>query len=108
MLGNASLWVVPGHSPYWSLFATQVVSLLGPDLAVVLGLLVFELEGANARVILGTVLAIKIITYVIIASVAEALLRNLPRLQYWSCWISSELALRWHFPGSLKSGKYIC
>ncbi|MDG2196649.1 MAG: MFS transporter [SAR324 cluster bacterium] len=68
------------HPAYRRLFAAQAVSLLGTGLAsVALGLLVFELGGANAGVILGTVLAIKIIAYVTIAPVAEALLGNLPR-----------------------------
>jgi len=80
MLGNASLLGVLQHPAYRRLFAAQVVSLLGTGLAsVALGLLVFELGGANAGVILGTVLAIKIIAYVTIAPVAEALLGNLPR-----------------------------
>ena len=80
MLGNASLFGVLQHPAYRRLFAAQVVSLLGTGLAsVALGLLVFELGGADAGVILGTVLAIKIIAYVTIAPVAEALLGNLPR-----------------------------
>jgi multisubunit Na+/H+ antiporter MnhG subunit len=80
MLGNTSLFGVLQYSAYRRLFAAQVVSLLGTGLAsIALGLLVFELGGANAGVILGTVLAIKIIAYVTTAPVAEALLGNLPR-----------------------------
>ena len=100
MLGNASLFGVLQHPAYRRLFAAQVMSLLGTGLAsVALRLLVFELGGADAGVILGTILAIKIIAYVTIAPVAEALLGNLPR--------RTVLVLRWPFPGSLKSGRSI-
>lgn len=58
---------------YRHLFGAQVVALAGNGLATVaLGLLAFELAGARAAAVLGTALAIKMVTYVIIAPVAGA------------------------------------
>jgi len=58
---------------YRHLFAAQVLSLLGTGLATVaLGLLAFELAGADAGAVLGTALAIKMLAYVGIAPVAGA------------------------------------
>ncbi len=65
---------------YRRLFAAQVLSLLGTGLATVaLGLLAFELAGADAGVVLGTALAIKMICYVGVAPVATAFAHLLPR-----------------------------
>ncbi len=62
------------------LFAAQLVALLGTGLATVaLGLLAWQLAGANAGVVLGTALAIKMIAYVTLAPVAAALAERLPR-----------------------------
>ncbi|WP_112320381.1 MFS transporter [Oceanibium sediminis] len=53
---------------YARLFAAQVLSLTGAGLATVaLGLLAFELAGAEAGVVLGTALTLKMIAYVGIA-----------------------------------------
>jgi hypothetical protein len=47
------------------LFAAQMLSLLGTGLATVaLGLLAYEIAGADAGAVLGTALAIKIVAYV--------------------------------------------
>lgn len=63
------------HPLFRKLYAAQVVSLLGTGLATVaLGLLAFDLAGAKAGTVLGTALAIKIIAYVGIAPVAQAVL----------------------------------
>ncbi len=65
---------------YRHLFAAQVLSLLGTGLATVaLGLLAFELAGADAGAVLGTALAIKMIAYVGIAPVAGAFVHLVPR-----------------------------
>lgn len=65
---------------YRHLFAAQVLSLLGTGLmTVALGLLAFELAGAGAGAVLGTVLAIKMIAYVVIAPVAGAFVHLVPR-----------------------------
>jgi MFS family permease len=65
---------------YRHLFLAQVLSLLGTGLATVaLGLLAFELAGADAGAVLGTALAIKMIAYVGIAPVAGAFVHLVPR-----------------------------
>lgn len=65
---------------YRHLFLAQVLSLLGTGLATVaLGLLAFELAGAEAGAVLGTALAIKMIAYVGIAPVAGAFVHLMPR-----------------------------
>lgn len=58
---------------YRHLFGAQVVALLGTGLATVaLGLLVFDLSGDGAAMVLGTVFAIKMVAYVGIAPIAGA------------------------------------
>ena len=80
MSSHFSILGVLKHPEYSRLFTAQAVNMLGTGLAsVALGLLIFELGGADAGVILGTVLSVKIIAYVTIAPVAEALLGNFPR-----------------------------
>ncbi|PZO82019.1 MAG: MFS transporter [Mesorhizobium amorphae] len=65
---------------YRHLFAAQVLSLIGTGLATVaLGLLAYELAGAEAGAVLGTALAIKMIAYVGVAPVAAAFAERLPR-----------------------------
>ncbi|WP_372624489.1 MFS transporter [Falsiroseomonas sp.] len=65
---------------YRRLFLAQVLSLLGTGLATVaLGLLAFELAGAEAGAVLGTALAIKMVAYVGIAPVAGAFVHLVPR-----------------------------
>ena len=68
------------HPTYRALFLAQVLSLLGTGLATVaLGLLAYELAGAEARAVLGTALALKMMAYVAVAPVAEAYAARLPR-----------------------------
>ena len=63
-----------------TLFAAQCVALLGTGLlTVALGLLAFDLAGGQAGVVLGTALAIKMMAYVGLAPVAQALAAGLPR-----------------------------
>lgn len=62
------------------LFGAQVVALLGTGLAsVALGLLAYDLAGADAGVVLGMVFTIKMLAYVVIAPIATALFEQLPR-----------------------------
>ena len=65
---------------YRHLFAAQVVALLGTGLATVaLGLLAYDLAGADAGLVLGTALAIKMVAYVGLAPIAAAFAERLPR-----------------------------
>lgn len=65
---------------YARLFSAQILSLVGTGLlTVALGLLAFDLAGANAGAVLGTALAIKMVAYVGIAPVAGAFVHLVPR-----------------------------
>lgn len=65
---------------YRHLFLAQVIALVGTGLATVaLGLLAYDLAGADAGAVLGTALAIKMVAYVVIAPVAAAFAERLPR-----------------------------
>jgi H+ antiporter protein len=65
---------------YRHLFLAQVIALLGTGLlTVALGLLAFDLAGANAGAVLGTALAIKMVAYIGVAPVASAFAERLPR-----------------------------
>ncbi|WP_405359113.1 MFS transporter [Kitasatospora sp. NBC_00085] len=65
---------------YRHLFAAQVVALVGTGLATVaLGLLAYDLAGADAGSVLGTALAIKMVAYVGIAPVVGAMAHRIPR-----------------------------
>ncbi|MEQ8346431.1 MAG: MFS transporter [Sneathiellaceae bacterium] len=71
---------------YRHLFLAQVVALLGTGLATVaLGLLAFDLAGANAGAVLGTALAIKMVAYVGVAPVAAAIAEQVPRRKLLVC-----------------------
>lgn len=62
------------HPDYARLFAAQAVALIGTGLlTVALGLLAYDLAGDQAGAVLGTVFAIKMIAYVGLAPVANAL-----------------------------------
>ncbi|WP_372573060.1 MFS transporter [Ruegeria jejuensis] len=68
------------HRTYRNLFAAQVVALLGTGLATVaLSLLAFDLAGAQAGVVLGTALTIKMLAYVGLAPIAAAFAAQLDR-----------------------------
>ncbi|MFD7706004.1 MFS transporter [Streptomyces sp. NPDC059785] len=65
---------------YRRLFTAQVVALTGTGLATVaLGLLTYDIAGADAGSVLGTALAIKMVAYVTIAPLAGAVAGRLPR-----------------------------
>ncbi|CAN7412573.1 MFS transporter [Acidovorax sp. LjRoot194] len=71
---------VLANRTYRHLFFAQVIALLGTGLATVaLGLLAFDLAGANAGAVLGTALAIKMLAYIGVAPVASAMAERLPR-----------------------------
>ncbi|QKJ18368.1 MFS transporter [Microbacterium hominis] len=68
------------HRTYRSLFAAQVIALVGTGLlTVALGLLAFDLAGADAGLVLGTALTIKMVAYVGAAPLVAALVDRLPR-----------------------------
>jgi H+ antiporter protein len=68
---------------YRHLFAAQVVALLGTGLATVaLGLLAYDLAGANAGAVLGTALAIKMVAYVGVSPIASAFAERLQRRSF--------------------------
>lgn len=65
---------------YRHLFFAQVIALVGTGLATVaLGLLAYDLAGADAGAVLGTALAIKMIAYIGVAPIAAAFAERLPR-----------------------------
>lgn len=62
------------NGTFAKLFAAQIVALLGTGLlTVALGLLAFDLAGDSAGAVLGTALAIKMVAYVTLAPIANAL-----------------------------------
>lgn len=71
---------VLANRTYRHLFLAQVIALVGTGLATVaLGLLAYEIAGADAGAVLGTALAIKMIAYIGIAPVVGAYADRLPR-----------------------------
>ncbi|MEU0806935.1 MFS transporter [Streptomyces sp. NPDC005970] len=65
---------------YRLLFTAQVIALVGTGLATVaLGLLAYDIAGADAGSVLGTALGIKMAAYVLIAPVVGAVADRLPR-----------------------------
>ncbi|WP_419902781.1 MFS transporter [Kiloniella sp.] len=71
---------VLNNRTYRHLFTAQILSLMGSGLATVaLGLLAYDLAGANAGAVLGTALALKMIAYVGIAPVVGAFADRVPR-----------------------------
>ncbi|WP_454597855.1 MFS transporter [Qipengyuania sp. SM2507] len=71
---------VLANRTYRLLFFAQVIALIGTGLATVaLGLLAYDIAGADAGAVLGTALAIKMVAYVGIAPIAGAYADRLPR-----------------------------
>ncbi|WP_207480776.1 MFS transporter [Arenibaculum pallidiluteum] len=65
---------------YRHLFGAQLIALVGTGLlTVALGLLAYDLAGADAGAVLGTALAIKMVVYVGVAPVLGAFADRLPR-----------------------------
>ena len=68
------------NAAYRHLFNAQVSALWGTGLATIaLGLLAYDLAGAQAGEILGAALAIKMVCYVGVAPIASAIAANVPR-----------------------------
>lgn len=68
------------QNDYAKVFSAQITALLGTGLlTVALGLLAFDLAGERAGIVLGTALAIKMITYVLLAPLASAVVGRLSR-----------------------------
>ncbi|MBE0453918.1 MAG: MFS transporter [Roseovarius sp.] len=69
-----------GNRDFARLFAAQVVALLGTGLLTVgLGLLAYDLAGAAAGLVLGVAYTVKMVAYVGLSPVAQALVQRLPR-----------------------------
>jgi len=65
---------------YRPLFLAQIIALIGTGLATVaLGLLAYDIAGAEAGAVLGTAMAIKMIAYIGVAPVVGAYANKLPR-----------------------------
>ena len=65
---------------YRRLFAAQAVAMIGTGLlTVALGLLAYDLAGSNAGAVLGTALTIKMLAYVGLAPVINALVARWPK-----------------------------
>jgi MFS family permease len=72
--------IVLANPVFRRLFAAQIVALAGTGLlTVALSLLAYDLAGPAAGVVLGTVLAIKMLAYVFIAPVMATVTNRLPR-----------------------------
>lgn len=68
------------HRVYSHLFGSLVCSLLGSGLATVaLGLVSYDIAGADASAVLGAIFTVKMIAYVVIAPLANAAVARLPR-----------------------------
>jgi MFS family permease len=71
---------VLANRSYRHLFLAQVIALIGTGLATVaLGLLAFDIAGADSGAVLGTAMAIKMVAYIGVAPVVGAFASRLPR-----------------------------
>ena len=74
------MFQILSNRTYRHLILAQVIALLGTGMATVaLGLLAYDLAGANAGAVLGTALAIKMLAYIGVAPIASAFAERLPR-----------------------------
>jgi MFS family permease len=65
------------------MFAAQVIAITGTGLATVaLGLIAYDLAGADASMVLGVALTIKMLSYVTLAPIAAALASQFPRRKW--------------------------
>ncbi|SPH17396.1 hypothetical protein DEA8626_00914 [Defluviimonas aquaemixtae] len=77
MLG---LFAPLAHSGFARLFAAQVTALLGTGLlTIALALLAYDLAGLRGGLVLGVALTLKMVAYVALAPLANAILGGLPR-----------------------------
>jgi MFS family permease len=71
---------------YYHLYGAQTLALVSTGIATVaLALLAYQLAGGDAGAVLGTALAIKMGTYVVITPVAAAFVERLPRRPLMVC-----------------------
>jgi MFS family permease len=71
---------VLANRTYRHLFLAQTIALVGTGLATVaLGLLAYDIAGADAGAVLGTAMAIKMVAYIGIAPIVGAYANRLPR-----------------------------
>ena len=97
---------VLANRTYRHLFLAQVIALVGTGLATVaLGLLAYDLAGADAGAVLGTALAIKMIAYVGVSPIAAAFAERLPRRSMLVCLISFVPQWQWHCRSLRRYGK---
>ncbi|MFC4605269.1 MFS transporter [Rhodococcus kronopolitis] len=82
-MSNTTFTSLFAHRDYLRLFTAQVSALFGTGLTTVaLGLLAYELAGADAAVVLGTALTIKMVVYVTVAPVVAAYADRFPRRNF--------------------------
>lgn len=80
IIGRVSRTGVLGNPVFRGLFAAQIVALGGTGLlTVALSLLAYDLAGPAAGAVLGTVLAIKMVAYVVVAPIMATVTNRLPR-----------------------------
>ena len=71
---------VLGNQSYARLFSAQMIALLGTGLlTVALGLLAFDIAGSDAGLVLGLAMTIKMVAYVAVAPLVNALVSHIPR-----------------------------
>ncbi len=74
---------VLANRTYRHLFLAQIIALVGTGLATVaLGLLAYDIAGADAGAVLGTAMAIKMVAYIGIAPIVGAYASRLPRRSF--------------------------
>lgn len=74
------MFAILANRTYRHLLLAQIIALVGTGLATVaLGLLAYDLAGADAGAVLGTALTIKMVAYIGIASIAGAFANRVPR-----------------------------
>ncbi|KJL29081.1 MFS transporter [Microbacterium oxydans] len=71
------MFIVLRHRPFRRLFAAHVVALLGTGLSTIaIGFLVVDVAGGDAAAVLGTLLAIKMFTFLLLGPLAPAIARR--------------------------------
>ncbi|MFC3098396.1 MFS transporter [Alteraurantiacibacter palmitatis] len=74
---------VLANRTYRHLFLAQIIALIGTGLATVaLGLLAYDIAGADAGAVLGTAMAIKMVAYIGVAPIVGAYASRLPRRRF--------------------------
>ena len=66
------------HRAFRGLFAAHIVALLGTGLSTIaIGFLVVDVAGGDAAAVLGTLLAIKMFTFLLVGPLAPAIARRI-------------------------------